>query len=173
MADLNGPEHQRRRLSPRDAYGRVLMFWLIALVVAGGAFGTALAITAAGEATAIPERPIPLSMVLAATITVLGVVIPISIHWRLMHTYWRAGVVEPRGYVIAHGVLYGGYALTVVVLAVIALARPEAWICEFMAAVLPMLLLLLAWPTARVMYLPRTRAGEDSSDTLHMEEDDA
>ena len=172
MGSMNGPERQKTRLTPRDAYGRVLMLWLTALVVAGGAFGTALAITAAGETTVITDRPIPPSMVIAALVAVLGVVISITIHWRLMHTYWRAGVVEPKGYVIAHGVLYGGYALTVVVLGVIALARPEAWICEFMAAVLPMLLLLLAWPTGRVMYQPRTRESVDGADTLHMGEED-
>ncbi|MEX2671259.1 MAG: hypothetical protein WD294_04015 [Phycisphaeraceae bacterium] len=173
MADANQPEHHpRHRLSPRDALSYTMMVWLTSLVIAGGAFGTALAVAATADPPTMPDQPIRPSLIIAAFIAVLGVVIPLAIHWRLMHRFWRGGVVEPRGYLIAQSVLYVGYALTVVILSVIAMVRVEAWMCEFMAAVLAMALLLLAWPTGSVMYHHQSRETEDSSDTLHLREED-
>lgn len=171
-SSTGGKGHGRQRLTPRDALARAFMVWLASLVIAGGALGTAFGVAAAGEPLVLPERPIDLSLIVSGIVTVLGIVVPNAVYWRLMHTAWRGGVVEPRGYLRATAILYGGYTLTVVALSVIALVRAEAWMFELMAGYLPMILLLLAWPTGHVMYEPHSRDEEDSADTLHMEDED-
>lgn len=147
------------------------MLWLLALVIAGGGLGTALVVATTGEG-GMPERPNEWPLLISTLIFVIGTALPITIHWRLMHASWRGGVVQPQGYVLANAVLYGGYTLTVVVLSAITILRPAAWAFELMAAIPPMLLLLLAWPNGRVMYHHTTRSEEGSEDTLHMQDED-
>ena len=52
------------------------MLWLVAVVIAAGAIGTAFAVTAIGEPPVLPERPIGGVLIVSAIIFVAGTVGP-------------------------------------------------------------------------------------------------
>ncbi|MFW6058757.1 MAG: hypothetical protein ACODAQ_01160 [Phycisphaeraceae bacterium] len=92
------------------------------------------------------------------------------LHRHLFRAYWRDGVVQPRGYLLASVILWTGIAASSIV-ALVAAAMDGSLIPNLIIAAMMFMTLTATWPKGRAMVHRRPREEEDSDEeVLHLPE---
>jgi len=118
------------------------LLWFAALVVGGGAVGTALAFGTTGQA-----RALGLAWYVTAGFTYVAL-IPLSgwAHWHFFRRAWRNGAIRPEGYFKAFAALAAGLTAAVLLMCGMSLLR-RALIPDLLLALPPLLMLMGSWPS--------------------------
>ncbi len=110
---------------------------------------------------------VPLLVVSAVVVAASGFA-----HWYLFRLYWRDGLVQPKGYLLASIILYSGITLCVV-LALIGNVIDGSLYPNILVAGMLVLLLMAVWPSGRAMRVRRARSEEDDDvELFHLPPDD-
>ena len=107
-------------------------------------------------------------------VIITAIVVPVALlaHWYLFRAYWKGGLVQPRGFLLASIMLYSAITLCTVLALVGAVIDGSIFPNVFIAALL-VLVLLSVWPAGRAMRVRRQRGEEDDDvDLLHWAPDD-
>ena len=157
-------------LSPDRATSIAFLMWLTAVIVACLGFGVTL-IYLRGHPLGPEPTPLGQTLIPVAIIAVLLSGIGGFTHRYLFRRYWKDGLVQPRGFLIASAVLWS--CLTLAVLTPLVGAMIERRLAPNILVSTMLLLLLGTWPSGRAMRVRRSREAEDDDvELLHLPPDD-
>lgn len=153
-----------------SAMRRAWAFWLVTVMISAAATAIAMALTYPGGAERDP-RPTT-SPGLLLNMVVFAVVIPVGfiIHWWCYRRYWKEGLVQPRGYLLANQILWSAMGLTVLTLAISCLVQ-RVFMPDMLLTFVAVILLLMSWPGGWPMIHPMRRSEEDDDEALHLPRD--
>ena len=158
-------------MNPDRATSIAFLMWLGAVIVCSLGFGVTL-IYLRGHPLGPEPTPLGQTLIPAAIVAVALAVAGGFTHRYLFRRYWKDGLVQPHGFLIASAVLWG--CLTPAVLTPLVGAMIERRLApNILVSTILLLLLLGTWPSGRAIRVRRAREAEDDDvELLHLPPDD-